>query len=70
MTSLLIRGSLGQIMANHELVDILEETTAWDLLHLTSAPPMMPTASLRRQQRHQAGYREPGSPSLWEAPAP
>lgn len=55
MTSLLIRGSLGQITANHELVDISEETTAWDLLHLTSAPPMMPTASPRRQKKLATG---------------
>lgn len=35
-------------------MDISERTTAWDLLHPTSALSMIPTVSPRRQKRHQA----------------
>lgn len=54
-------------MANHELVDISEGTTAWDLIHPTSVLSMMPIASPRRQKRHQADCKEPGSPSLGDS---
>ncbi|RMC10908.1 hypothetical protein DUI87_12621 [Hirundo rustica rustica] len=39
-------------MASHELVDISEGTTAWDLIHrTTSAPSMMPLPGDRRGTR-------------------
>lgn len=44
---LVVRGSLGSLMANCELVDTLEGTAAWDLTHPASALTMIPTASPR-----------------------
>lgn len=68
---LAIKGSLSYLMANHELVDILEGITAWDLLHPTAALSMIPTASPRTSagDRRTAGWLQgTRQPTPWETP--
>lgn len=69
---LAVRCSLGWLIGNHDLVTILQGTTAWDLLHRASAPSASPCtgAGGRRAVGWLQGTRQPkllgySCPLMW-----